>query len=105
MKISCLRRLEGVYLKIVHQAFGLFLYLPGVHFRGELQHGGDVSQQKINCRPIKTSEIGGVSLSDVLYVTTDCHTQIRKYMTEKEPGLNHHFDVWHFVKNKKKLIY
>ena len=37
---------EGVYVVIVHTAFFLFLYLTGVHFRGELQHGGDVSQQK-----------------------------------------------------------
>ena len=28
---------------------------------------GDVSQQKIKGRPIRTQEIGGVSLSDVLY--------------------------------------
>ena len=56
-------------MTIVHPAFCLFLYLTGVHFRGELQHGGDVSQQKIKCRPIRTREIGGVSLSDVLYVT------------------------------------
>ena len=28
----------------------------------ELQHGGDVSQQKSKCRPIGTWEIGGVSL-------------------------------------------
>ena len=26
----------------------LFLYLTGVHFRGELQHDGDISQQKIS---------------------------------------------------------
>ena len=39
--------LEGVYVTIVHPAFCPFLYLTGVHFRGELQHGGDVSQQKI----------------------------------------------------------
>ena len=46
-----------------------FLYLTGVHFRGKLQHGGDVSEGgKIKCRPIRTREIGGVSLSDVLYV-------------------------------------
>ena len=50
------------------QRFWLFLYLTGVHFRGKLQHGGDVSQQKIKCRPSRTQEIGGVSLSDVLYV-------------------------------------
>ena len=39
---------EGVYLTIVDTAFCFFLYLTGVHFRGELQHGGDVSQQKIS---------------------------------------------------------
>ena len=39
-----------------NQAFFLFL-----------QHGGDVSQQKIKCQPIRTREIGGVTLSDVLY--------------------------------------
>ena len=55
-------------MTIVHAAFCLFLYLAGVHFRGELQHGGDVSQQKIKCRPIRTREIGDVSLPDVLYV-------------------------------------
>ena len=35
-------------------------------------------------------------------ITTDCHTQIRKYMREKEPGINHQFDVWHFVKKTNK---
>ena len=55
-------------MTIGNLAFCLFLYLTGVHFRGELQHGGDVSQQKIKCRPIRTREIGGVTLSDVLYV-------------------------------------
>ena len=50
-----------------NSAFCFFLYLTGVHFRGELQHGGDVSVGKIKCRPIRTREIGGVSLSDVLY--------------------------------------
>ena len=59
--------LEGVYVTIGNPAFCLFLYVTGVHFRGKLQHGGDVSQQKTMCRPIRTQEIGGVSLSDVLY--------------------------------------
>ena len=59
-------------MTIGNPAFFLSLYLIGVHFRGELQHGGDVSQQKIKCRPIRTQEIGGVSSSDVLYVTCDC---------------------------------
>ena len=40
---------EGVYVKIGNPAFWLFLYLTDVHFRRELQHGGDVSQQKIKC--------------------------------------------------------
>ena len=50
------------------QFFCLFLYLAAVHFRGELQHGGNVSQQKIKRRPIRTRETGGVTLSDILYV-------------------------------------
>ena len=54
-------------MTIVHPAFYLFLYLTGVHFWHELQHGGDVSQQKIKSRPISTREISGVSISDVLY--------------------------------------
>ena len=36
-------------------------------------------------------------------ITTDRHTQIRKYMKEKEPGINHLFDVLHFVKSIKKI--
>ena len=54
-------------MTIGNPAFCLFLYFTSVHFRGELQHGGDVSQQKIKCQPIRTREIGGVTLSDVLY--------------------------------------
>ena len=59
---------EDVYLAIVHPALCLFLYLTCVHFRGKLQHGGDLSQQKTKCRPIRTREIGHVSLSGMLYV-------------------------------------
>ena len=36
--------IEGVYVTIGNPAFSVFLYLTGVHFRGELQHGGDVSE-------------------------------------------------------------
>ena len=54
-------------MTIGNPAFCPFLYLTGVHFRGELEHDGDVSQQKIKRRLIRTREIGGVSLSDVLY--------------------------------------
>ena len=52
-------------MTIGNPAFCL-LNLTGVHFWGKLQHGGDVSQQKTKCRPIRTQEIGGFSLSDVL---------------------------------------
>ena len=38
---------KGVYVTIVYPAFCL-LYLTSVHFLGELQKGGDVSQQKIS---------------------------------------------------------
>ena len=62
-----LQIIEGVYVTTGNPAFCLFLYLTGVHFRGELQHGGDVSEQNIKCRPIRTWETGGVSFSDVLY--------------------------------------
>ena len=58
---------EGVNVTIGNPVFYFFLYLTGVHFRGKLQHGGDVIQQKINCWPIRNREIGGVLLSDVLY--------------------------------------
>ena len=47
-------------MKIRNPAFCLALYLTGVHFRGELQHGRDVGQQKIKCKPIRTREIAGL---------------------------------------------
>ena len=56
-----------VFILTKKKVFCRYFYLTGVHFRDELQHGGDVSQQKIKCRPIITREIGGVSLLDVLY--------------------------------------
>ena len=54
-------------MTIGNQGFRLALDLIGVHFPGELQHVGDVSEQKIKCRPIRTWEIGGVRLPDELY--------------------------------------
>ena len=57
---------EGLHVTIGNPAFCLFFYLSGVHFRGKLQHVGDVSQQKIKCQTIKAQEIGGVTLLDVL---------------------------------------
>ena len=55
---------ECVSVTIGNPVFCLTLYLTGILFRGELQHVGDVSQQKIKCRPIRTREIGGVRLSE-----------------------------------------
>ena len=37
---------EGVYMTIGNPDFCLFLYLTGVYFRGELQHGVDVIIKK-----------------------------------------------------------
>ena len=34
-------------MTIGNPAFCLGLYLTGVHFRGELQHVGDVSEEKV----------------------------------------------------------
>ena len=48
--------------------FCLFLYLFGVHFGAELPLVGNFTEPKIKGRPIRTREIGGVTLSDVLYV-------------------------------------
>ena len=41
--------LEVTYVTTGNSAFRLALYLTGAHFRGELQHAGDVSEQKIMC--------------------------------------------------------
>ena len=64
---SCLSYLTCIYLMandngqcnrlsetIGSLAFRLALYLTGVHFRGELHHGGHVGEQKIKCQPIRT---------------------------------------------------
>ena len=70
---------ESVYVANGNPGFFLFLHLTDVHFRLELQHVGDVNQQKIKCQPIRTREIGGVSLSDVLYGRT-------QYIVHKAQG-------------------
>ena len=57
------------YVTFGNSDFCLALYLTAIHFRGELQHVGDVSERKIKCQPIKTREIGGARLSEELYVT------------------------------------
>ena len=55
-------------MAIPNPAFCLALYLTGVHFGDELQHVGDVSEQKVKSGPIRTREIGGVRLRDELYL-------------------------------------
>ena len=67
-------------MTIGNPAFCHLLHLTNVHFRGKLQHVGNVSQQKIYSRPIKTREIGGVSLSDVVYAT---HIYVTKAISLK----------------------
>ena len=57
----CLHK-EVAFVTIGNPAFCLFWYLIGVHFWGELQHVGDVSEHRIKCRPIRTREIVGVRL-------------------------------------------
>ena len=49
-------------MTIGNPAFCLALYSAGVHFRGNLQYVGDVSEQKIKCQSIRTREIGDVRL-------------------------------------------
>ena len=66
-KKDCLQ--EVIYVTIGNPAFCLSLYLTGVHFRGELQHVRDVSEEKIKYRPVRTREIGSVRLSEELYDT------------------------------------
>ena len=56
------RIIEVVYLITGNQAFCLALYLAGVHFQGELQHVGHVSEPKIKCQPIRTREKSDVKL-------------------------------------------
>ena len=56
------REYEVVRVTIGNPALRLALYLTGVHFRAELQHFGDVSEQKIKYRSIRTREMGGVRL-------------------------------------------
>ena len=78
--------LEVVYVTIGNLAFCFFLCLFGVHFRGELQHVGDVSEQKIKCWPIRTWEIRGTKLQDGLYVRADFRSIKMKYMEHTEKG-------------------
>ena len=53
---------------------------------------------------IKTLQIFKGENITPMQIMTDRHTKICKYMREKEPGINHQFDVWHFVKNMGGLV-
>ena len=53
-------------MTIGNPTFCLFFYLTDVHYRGELQHVGQVGKQKIKFRPIRTREIAGVRLNYML---------------------------------------
>ena len=48
-------------------SFSPRLYLTGVNFRGELQHVGHVSEQKMKFGPIRNWEITNITLLDKLY--------------------------------------
>ena len=85
---------EGVYVTIGNPAFCLFLYLTGVHFWRELQHGGDVSQQKIKWRKIITLEIGCVSLSDMLYEKVYCKKQLQILKLQKRVKSLKYSNLW-----------
>ena len=48
---------------------------------------------------LKENEIAIKSL------TTDRHTQVRKYMRKEEPHISHQFDIWHISKELKKKLF
>ena len=50
---------------------------------------------------IKTLQIFKDENITLMQIMANRHTQVRKYMREKETGINHQFDVWHFIKNIK----
>ena len=70
--------LEFVYVAIGNPAFCLFLYLSGVHFRGELQQVGDASEQKIKFWPIRLHK----------QVVSDCKAD---YMLDEHFSQNRYF--------------
>ena len=37
-------------------------------------------------------------------IATDRHVQIRKYLKDNHPNINHQFDVWHLAKNIRKKL-
>ena len=45
------------------------------------------------------------NLITVNSLTTDRHTQVRKYMRKEEPKISHQFDIWHVSKGLKKKLF
>ena len=100
------RHWEVLYVTIGNPAFCPFLNLTGVYFWGELQHVGDVSEQKINCWPIRTRVIRGVRLQDVVQVDYKgrshfCYCETN--LNHKEPGESSNIKV-QYKKNQKKYV-
>ena len=84
---------EGVSLTIENLAFCLTLYLTGVHFWGRLQHVGDVCKQNVKCQPLRTREIGGVRLSEALYVKiiSISHPLLKQFVMPMNALVKHSF--------------
>ena len=92
-------------MTIATLAFRLALYLTAVHFRSQLQHTGDVGEQKIKCRPIRTRKVGGVRLQDELFMkmslglgffemfTTDISDDVLRRMSDIRDPIRHPQDV------------
>ena len=64
--LQTITHLEVVYVTIGNPAFFLLLYLTGVHFRGEWQYVGDVSDQKSS---VDKSELEKQVVSDCIQYT------------------------------------
>ena len=41
---------------------------------------------------------------EIATIATDRHVQIRKYLKDEHPNINHQFDVWHLAKNVRKKL-
>ena len=90
---------EVVCVKIGNLAFCLVYYLTGVHFRGELQHIGDVSEQKKSSVDQLELEKQVVSdCKDGLYIKRDDFTRLKSRCRNNiNPPLKRQIDVWNRV--------
>ena len=63
--------------------------------------GNSNRMEKVGFKKVlSTVKCDGIIPSQII---TDRHTGIRKHLREEEPDIDHQFDVWHFVKNIKKV--